>query len=348
MSGDVAIVGLGMITAVGLTAGATAASVRSATMRFSETSLMDRQLEPFILAEVVEDALPAISDRITPGELTGRGARLLRLGTVALTECLKAMPPRRPRPGLVLSLPETSTTLALDARQFLARFAKQTEDAFDITRSDASHQGRSGGLAALGQAAETIRAGRAELMIAGGIDTYRDLYVLGTLDLEQRVKSSVNLDGFIPGEGAAFLLLSRAGAAIAPLAMVSQVAQAFENGHLYSPEPYRGDGLASAVQQLVNSGSVEGPIQEVYSSMNGEHHWAKEWGTAFIRNSGAFLPGHGTHHPADCFGDTGAACGPLMAGLAALGIKQGYRRSPALVYGSSDRGQRAAVLVHAA
>ena len=59
-------------------------------------------------------------------------------------------------------------------------------------------------------------------------------------------------------------------------------------------------------------------------------------GRCFLRNRGAFLPDHGMHHPADCYGDTGAACGPLMAGLAALGIKQGYRRSPALVYGSSD------------
>jgi 3-oxoacyl-[acyl-carrier-protein] synthase-1 len=54
------------------------------------------------------------------------------------------------------------------------------------------------------------------------------------------------------------------------------------------------------------------------------------------------------HHPADCLGDTGAACGPIMAGLAALGIAGGYRRSPCLVYGSSDDGPRAALGVLAA
>ena len=54
------------------------------------------------------------------------------------------------------------------------------------------------------------------------------------------------------------------------------------------------------------------------------------------------------HHPADCHGDTGAAAGPLMAGLAALGIRDGYRRPPRLVYGSSDRGERAALVVGAA
>src|SRR5439155_16341288 len=189
-------------------------------------------------------------------------------------------------------------------------------------------------------------------MIAGGVDTHRDRYVLGTLDMEKRVKSSANLDGFIPGEGAGFLLLADRGAAssagLTPWAGVSAVALSTEPGHLYSEESYRGDGLAQAVQQLAQAGALVGPIREVYSSMNGENHWAKEWGVARIRSNGTFSAEHGMHHPADCYGDTGAACGPLLAGLAALGIKQGYRRSPALVYGSSDRGQRAALIVSAA
>ena len=45
-------------------------------------------------------------------------------------------------------------------------------------------------------------------------------------------------------------------------------------------------------------------------------------------------------HPADCVGDVGSAAGPLMVGLAALGMRGGYHRSPALVYSSSDRGGR--------
>jgi 3-oxoacyl-[acyl-carrier-protein] synthase-1 len=345
---EVVVAGVGMITAVGLSAAETAASVRAATARFSETSLMDKRFEPFTLAEVPEDGLPGLKDGLADAGLTAREARLLRLGTAGLGECLKALPPQQPPPGLALSLPETSTTRALDGPLFLQRFAQQTGGSFDVKRSDASHRGRAGGLTAIGQAADAIRSGQVPFMIAGGIDTYRDLYVLGTLDMEQRVKSAVNLDGFIPGEGAAFLLLSRGDAGGLPLAAVSRVAVAVDNGHLYSEQPYRGDGLATAVQQLAQSETAAGPIQEVYSSMNGENHWAKEWGVAFLRNRGAFLPDHGMHHPADCFGDTGAACGPLMTGLAALGIKQGYRRSPALVYGSSDRGPRAALVVRAA
>jgi 3-oxoacyl-[acyl-carrier-protein] synthase I len=81
--------------------------------------------------------------------------------------------------------------------------------------------------------------------------------------------------------------------------------------------------------------------------MSGESHWAKEWGVAFLRTRAAFREGHGMHHPADSFGETGAAAGPLMVGLAALGIKGAYHRGPTLAYCSSDRGPRAAVMVSA-
>src|SRR5438477_2789246 len=264
-----------MITAVGLSAAETAASVRSATARFTETSLMDKRFEPFTLAEVPEDGLPELGEGLADVGLTARETRMLRLGTAALRECLKALPPRQASPGLILSQPETSTTQPLDGPLFLQRLALQVGGGFDVKRSDASHRGRAGGLTAIGQAAEMIRTGQTQFVLAGGIDTYRDLYVLGTLDMEQRVKSASNLDGFIPGEGAAFLLFGRADAGAVPLAAVSQVTQASESGHLYSDEPHRGDGLATAVQQLVQSGAAVGPIQEVYSSMNGENHWAK-------------------------------------------------------------------------
>lgn len=239
--------------------------------------------------------------------------------------------------------------LPLDPAGFLGWLHRQSNGAFDLQRSEASFVGRAGGLLAIRRAVDFMKSGQASVMIAGGIDTYRDLYVLGTLDMEKRVKSDVHLDGFIPGEGAGFVLLASEEAAargeVPPLAWLSQVVEGFETGHLYSEETYRGDGLAATFQELASTGALEPPIREVYSSMNGENYWAKEWGVGFIRHRTAFNPEHGMHHPADCYGDTGAACGPLMIGLAALGIARGYRTSPALVYCSSDGGERAAVVV---
>jgi 3-oxoacyl-[acyl-carrier-protein] synthase-1 len=345
----VVIVGAGMMTAVGLTAAETAASVRASTMLFSQSSFYDRRFAPFTLAEVIADGLPALAEG-TRSHLSARRQRLLRLAALPLRECLQPLGDQSPPLGLSLALPELSTTQSIVGSEFVKQLALQVGGRIDPSGSDASHRGRAGGILAIGQAILTIQMGRADFMVAGGVDSYRDPHVLGTLDLQGRVKSRVNLDGFIPGEGAGFLLLASAAAAVRRglpiIARSSRVAVGFEKGHLYSSEPYRGDGLASTFQQLFGAREAATPVAEVYSSMNGESHWAKEWGVGYIRNKGVFDQQPGMHHPADCYGDVGAASGPVMAGLAALGIRGGYRRSTSLVYGSSDDGTRAAMLIH--
>jgi 3-oxoacyl-[acyl-carrier-protein] synthase-1 len=175
--------------------------------------------------------------------------------------------------------------------------------------------------------------------------------VLGRMDAEHRVKSAVHLDGFVPGEAAGFVLLAEpksvASGGLRPLAQVSPAFTGFESGHLYSPEPYRGEGLALTVSMLVRSGAASTQFVEVYSSMNGESHWAKEWGVTGIRNKSSLGSGYRMRHPADCYGDTGAASGVLQVGLAALDITSGAGMGPFLVYGSSDRGQRSAMALTA-
>jgi 3-oxoacyl-[acyl-carrier-protein] synthase-1 len=346
----VVVISVGMMTAVGLSAPETAASVRAGTMRFGEMDWRDQRFEPFTVAEVIEEGLPDLAGTLAiEANLTYRELRMLRLATMPLLECLQPIVSLDESVSVILSLPETETTLPIDRDVFLRRFAQQVEGAVDLQNSNCNLKGRAGGLLAIEQASERIRNGRASFILAGGVDTYRDLYLLGTLDMEKRVKSSKHLDGFIPGEGAGFILLaSRKDAEIAglaPMAMLSRVLVGFEEGHLYSEKPYRGDALAGTFEKFFQESGIKEPVQEVYSSMNGENHWAKEWGVAFLRNQAAFNPGHGMYHPADCYGDTGAACGPLMVGLATIGITQGYRKSPSLVYCSSDFGERAVLAV---
>lgn len=353
MTDPVVIVGVGMVTAVGLSAAETAASVRSGTMRFGESPFRDKRFHPITLAEVPEEGLPPVTPLgTTASGYTSRELRLLRLATAALRESLTPIAGRGSRVGLCLALPEGETTRPFNRPAFLHAVCTLAGHAVDVALSDASHTGRAGGLTAIGHAAQIVQQGFADFMVAGSIDSYRDPFVLAQLEKTQRLKSAANMDGFIPGEGAGFLVLGRSSTAAAhrvpAFASVSPVSGGFEPGHLASTEPYRGDGLAAVFRQLTAIGAVQSPVGEVYSSMNGENHWAKEWGVAYLRNKAMFQETHGMHHPADCFGDTGAACGPVLVGLAALGIKQGYRRAPALVYGSSDSGPRSALVVGAA
>lgn len=335
-----------MVTAVGLSAAETAASVKAATMRFGQIDWLDHRFEPFTVAAVPDEGLPELAPEVvkTAG-LTVRDARLLRLGARALAECLGPAGRGTDKPPLVLALPEPERQRPLDAARLLKLFALQTGGVFDLAASATVTTGRAGGLSAIGRAAAMIRSGKAKFAIAGGLDSYVDLYTLGTLDLEKRVKSGAHLDGFIPGEGAAFLLLASPQAAAAArlpvLAALSETAEGFEKGHLGSKETYQGEGLAATFQALVQSAPPPRPFVSVWSSMNGESHWAKEWGVAFLRSRAAFEESHAMNHPADCYGDTGAAAGALLAGLASLEAARG----PALVYASSDLGPRTSISV---
>ncbi len=118
-----------------------------------------------------------------------------------------------------------------------------------------------------------------------------------------------------------------------------------EPGHLYSSEIYCGDGLDQAFKQALNN-HPGNTIRTIYSSMNGEHHWAKEYGVAFTRNQASFHDPVKHEHPADCYGDLGSATGPVLIGLAAESLLMKHP-GPAthLVYSSSDGPARAVVRV---
>ncbi len=343
---DVVVVRVGMVTAVGLSAAETAASVRSATMRFGQIDCLDRRFEPFTVAAVSDAGLPELSPEVanTPG-LSVRDGRLLRLGARALGECAGIHGRGSGKPPLVLALPESEREPRLDAARFLGLLAAQTRDAYDAAASTTLAAGRAGGLVALGHAASLVRSGRSSFALAGGVDSYVDPATLGVLDAGRRVKSESNLDGFIPGEGAAFLLLASPQAAAAArlpaLAVVSEVAEGFEEGHLGSKKAYLGEGLAATIQALIQAAPPPKPFVSVWSSMNGESHWGREWGVAVLRARDAFAEPHAMNHPADCFGDAGAASGALLAGLASLDAAGG----PALVYASSDLGPRASLSI---
>lgn len=343
---QVVVVHAGLLTAVGLSPAETAASVRGNIMRFEEVDWLDRGFEPFTLATVPEEALPPLAAALeTEAGVTTREARLLRLAAPALSQCLE---PVAAWPGpipLVVALPEAD--LPIDPTRFLKRLQLQTGLSLDLRASSSVTKGRAGGILALRAAHDLVSSNAVKFLAVGGVDSYLDPYLLGTLDMEKRVKTEQNIDAFVPGEGAAFLLLMTSGTAstagLSPLATLTLGGEGYEKGNFYSSEPCLGDGLATAFQGFFAAAHLASPVLEVYSSMNGESHWAKEWGVALLRNKDAIGEDFAVHHPADCYGDLGAASGPAMAALAALGLANHSCRSPALVYASSDRGERAAI-----
>src|SRR5512133_3285990 len=284
-----------------------------------------------------------------PRARAARASRMLQLATWALRE---AGDPCTEPPPLLLALPEAREGVRDHVGPgFLADLQAQTGVAVDEGASRIYRHGGAGGLLALRDAVELISAGRHPLVMIGGIDSFVDRDRLELLDEEGRLLGA-SPDGFVPGEAAAFLVVGAPAAAkrlgLAPLARISGVAVGVERGHRYSEEPHRGDGLADTFRALFDASPAAPRVRCVYAGLNCEGFSAKEWGVACLRNSGRFEEGFRVEHPADCIGETGAAMGPALLVLAALGVNEGYRESPVLAWSTSDREARAAALVEAA
>lgn len=349
MSGDpaasAAICGIGMITAIGGNALQTLASYRAGISRYAESSVYNKRFEPMTMALVPEEVLPPLNDEVAQKGLTARQMRMLRLATPALQEATQSLEKPEPLP-LLLAVPETLKGRALSVPDnFIELLVTQTEVALDPGASKLLRTGRAAGLQALEEAITLLASGAHDRVLVGGIDSYLDLYLLATLDQEDRILADGVMDGFAPGEGAGFLLLasSTAGGARA-IATVHKPGLADEPGYRYSKQPYQGDGLSDAMRAAIN-GHDGGPIQTVFGSLNGENLGAKEWGVAASRNQAELADPLRFEHPADCFGDVGAAAGPVLAGIAALGLRAGALPGPALVWCSSEGRQRGAARV---
>jgi 3-oxoacyl-[acyl-carrier-protein] synthase-1 len=348
MSGDVVVLSAGAVTPIGLSLDETAAAARSRTANLREIDWHDGRFDPFVVGSVPDDGLPDLAEALAAQPCPQRTARMLRLAHVALAEAMTPVPDSAAPILLLLGLPEHHARQRIEPRTFMKQLQLQTGARFHAS-SLAVPRGRAAGLMAIHQAMTKLEGG-AEFVLIGGVDSLIDLYVMGTLDLQGRIRNSSNPDGFAPGEGAAFLLLSTADTAkqlgVSPLAQIASCGIGFENGHLYADEPYAGEGLAAVFAAMFEEPPQQ-PIGSVYASFNGERYWGKEFGVARLRSSAHFAEPLQMEHPAESFGDLGAAHGPMMVALAAHGVAAGYRRAPSLVYASSDHGDRAALLLNA-
>ena len=340
------ICGMGALTPVGLNARQTAASVRAGISRSQESDIYDKHFEPFVLSLLPDEELPHLVKEIEEKVgLTSRQIRLLRLAAPAIQQALEDMKNTEKVP-LLLGAPESfAGRMPAITDDFMIDLIKQAGLPLDRTRSEILPLGRAAGLAAMEKAIDLLAEGASHVLV-GGVDTCLDLYLLGTLDSENRILGPRVMDGFIPGEGAAFLLLGKTRPYGEKESIgVFAAAQGFEEGYLYSEETYKGDGLSDAFAATFEKMPEPPKIQTVMAGLNGENYGAKEWGVASLRHADCFGSEIPLEHPVDCTGDVGAALGPLLVILAAIGLERGYLNGPCLAWASSDYGSRAAAVI---
>ncbi|MCG8314935.1 MAG: hypothetical protein MI976_17130 [Pseudomonadales bacterium] len=344
------VIGVGMISAVGLNALQTYASVKAGISRFAETSIYDKNYNPFVMSLLPDDVLPPLEQAIeSDASLTSRQVRMLRLATNPLQDAAKDLP-KGEKLTIFLAVPEEIPGRPAPINSdFIEHLCTQTKIALAPESSQLFFEGRSGGLSAMKAALDYLATSEEQHVLIGGIDSYLDLYLLASLDMESRILSTTTMDGFVPGEGAAFILLSKAQTSDiteqTTYAVIKSAGISFEKGHLYSEEAYKGDGLAQAFAIMFEEYKAQEKVQSVYAGLNGENFGSKEWGVAYLRNKAHFEEQYQIEHPIDCLGDTGAALAPMLMGLSAIGLWRKTTPGPSLIWCSSDYGQRAALIL---
>lgn len=347
------IAATGMITPVGINSAMTASSVKAGINVYQQSDYINKKDKPMTTAWVPDDALPELHEDLQWIGLKGDEKRLIQLSSAALSE-LQPLLPKKTSITLFLAGPENIPARPKPITQnIINHIHKQSGVPFDLSSSRYLENGRAGVIEAIDLAFEYMSMTEKNCVLVGGVDTYCNTGLISRLDIEDRILALNITDGFALGEAAGFLLLTKdPHHSFLPVSL-SLPGLAEEEGHRYSNEPYRGDGLASAVTSAIEL-SNGAKISHLYSSMNGESFSVKEFGVSSIRNSECFSDGYQVTHPADCYGDIGAATGAVLVALSAMNFKDKVTErnnnvsdQQHIICCSSDMSNRAAICMRA-
>jgi 3-oxoacyl-[acyl-carrier-protein] synthase I len=333
----VSMIAAGMVTAVGLNAPSSCAAIRCAIDNFSETRFMDNGGEWIIGAQV-------------PLEQPWRGLpKLVHMAAPAIRECLAHT--GNVRPEMIPLL------LCVAEKERPGRLAGLDDQLFhDIEaqlgvrfhpHSGIIARGRVAGALALAEARRLIYEERVPFCIIAGTDSFLVAATLASYEKAERLLTSQNSNGFIPGEAGAAVLIGAPGRSGQPELLCLGLGAGQEKATIDSEEPLRADGLVAAFRAaFADAGRTIDDLDFRLTDSNGEQYWFKEAALAMTRTLRARKERLEIWHPADCIGETGAAVGPCALGVALAGTRKRYFPGPSvLCHFSGDDAERLALIL---
>jgi len=340
---EVVVIGCGARTPLGRDRAASAAAVRAGIAAIAE--------HPFMIDRFGQRMKVTRDWELDPA-MTGAE----RLAALAIPAARAALAPlaatgTRPKVAVALSLGEERPGQKADMAAATAeRLRASLEGQAEIGRVLHWMGGHAGGIAAIEAGCRLIEAGKADLVLTGGVDSYLCAETLEWLDETEQLHSEGNIYGFCPGEAAGFTLLASDAAArrlaIAPLLCLVSVGAGIEENLIGTEDICVGEGLAAAFRSAAAALGKGRQVDRILCDMNGQRYRGSEYGFAVLRNSGLFRDAADFEAPADCWGDVGAASGPLYAALAIEAEARGYAKGPlSLIWAASDAGQRSAAIL---
>ena len=329
----VSFAGVGLVTSVGYTTAATCAAIRA--------KLSNPTATRFIGAEGDIVAHQVLLDYPWQGV-----PKLARLALLAVTECLTALPRRR-----FASLPVILCVAEAERpgrpRGLEAGVLAHMQQELQVGLSVEPHiirKGRGGVALALSRARKLVYERGCEYVLIVAVDSLLNQETITYYESCHRLLSDENSDGFMVGEGASALLVSRSvGDGICAW---QGMGMAQERAHIDSELPLRADGLSEAIRRaLADAGATLHEIHFRVSDLSGEQYYFKEADLAISRVLRVRKQEFDLWHPAECVGAAGAALGGICLGVAHMAMRERYAPGQGvLVHFADDAGDRAALV----
>lgn len=328
MSGNLDVISVGMVTAVGLDAPSSCAAMRAKLDGFQETKF-HRIGDEFVIGAPVP----------LPREWIGE-KRMAHLAAAAVTEAIEDHEWLTDKTVVLLCIAEQNRPgrPIRDVRSFLSHISRITGR--DIGRGCivVAH-GRPSGHIALEKAREILKEGNASNVLILGVDSYLVPATITHYIAKWRLLTSDNPNGFIPGEAAAAILCSNAKRGLLQLAGVGL---AHERASIYNNNdiPLRGDGMTSAYNIALEEAGIQmNDIGYRISDLIGEKYWFKQAALANLRLSRGRRDFIDLWSPGEFLGNIGAAVVPAMIAMARTAACKGYSYGRSvLVEASNDAG----------
>lgn len=347
---SIVISAVSAVTALGPTAKISNAAIQAGVLPFQEHDYIRCTPED---PEWDEDLGPIVARVPFISAYTNDIERFNRMAIPALSELFSNSSLTRKslsNAGLLLALPQKDHSVTrIGADQTWLTQLRKATGLGGIAIAKAQNRGRTGTFEMINEAAEMLRSGELDQCIVGGVDSYLFDHRIEHLDQKWRVKTDRNVDGFIPGEAAAMLMLETRSNAmtrgVTALACIDGMGFGIEEVDLNCNRASSGQGLTQAIRQALSQCSDQQNIRSVHGSLNGESYFAYEWGLVQTRLGQQLQNISKLCHPADCVGEIGAAIGALMIVNATGIIEKSKKSESILLFTANDDPGRAAVVL---
>lgn len=336
MGFPVAITGVGMVTGVGLNALATCAAIRCALDNFQETRFMDKGGEWIMGCEV-------------PLEQPWRGkTKLIKMAAAVINECLdnnKLIVPKETPLLLCLSEHERQGRVIDDDCQFFLDLQEELGLEFHEKSRVIAH-GHVAVAVALKHARELLQVSNVKQVLIAATDSLLVAPTLSHYEKYERLLTSQNSNGFIPGEAGAALVVEPVYAKHAHQLICHGLGFGVEKAHVDSEEPLKADGLTAAIKEsLSDAGCGESILDFKITDISGEQYYFKEASLAFSRIDRTKRKEFDIWHPAEYVGAIGAVIGCVMIGVLKAACENDYSKGNyILAHLGNDDGKRTSLI----